>query len=83
MPPSLKELEALSDSQIGELYDKQASGNVGASFYLDELNRRATNKQTEAMLVYTRWITIMTVAILAATFVSTGVVIYATLFRAP
>lgn len=75
--PQLKELEGLSDKQIRDLYDQQAQSTmVGTQFYLEELNRRALDRQTEVMLRYTRWITIMTIIILVATIISTAATIY-------
>jgi len=67
MANTLKELREMSDEQLIIEHDNLANRTqVGLNYYLDELNRREQNKQTEAMLSYTRrmfWFTV-TVAIL-------------------
>jgi hypothetical protein len=65
----LKELRTMSDEQLITEHDDLASRTqVGLNYYLDELNRRAQNRQTETMLLYTRrmlWLTVV-VAILTS-----------------
>jgi hypothetical protein len=67
MANTLKELREMSDEQLIIEHDNLANRTqVGLNYYLDELNRREQNKQTEAMLSYTRrmlWFTV-TVTIL-------------------
>ena len=67
MSSTLKELREMTDEQVIEEHDNLAQRTMmGLNYYLDELNRREQNRQTEAMLSYTRrmlWLTVL-VAIL-------------------
>jgi hypothetical protein len=72
---TLKELRELTDEQLIAEHDNvaQSTARLGVNYYLDELKRREQNKQTEAMLAYTRrmlWLTVFvaicTVALNAA-----------------
>ncbi len=74
MVESLAELRALSDDEIVRRYDDQAR-DVGDSLshWRDELNRRYQQRQTDSMLRFTKWITIMTVIVTFATLINVGI----------
>ena len=74
MAESLAELRALSDDEVVERYDKQARTTVvGLNFWMEELNRRYQQRQTDSMLRLTKWITLMTVIVTIATLVNVGI----------
>ena len=90
MSESFSELRALTDEQLIEKHDQRAkTTTVGTQHYLDELNRRHQDRQTEAMLGYTRqmlgytdrmhgytnWIKRMTIAITVATLTNLGIAV--------
>lgn len=62
MAETLEELRGLSDDEIVRKHD-QLAGNtvVGTNHYLQELDRRDQERQTQAILMYTRWVAIMTI----------------------
>ncbi len=49
---------------------RKGLGSEAAPFYLDELERRKTEKLTTAMVRYTFWITVMTAVMTVATIVN-------------
>ena len=58
------------------LHDDQARNtSVGTQYYVDELNRRYQESQTNSMLGFTKRITRMTIVITVATLVNVGVAI--------
>jgi len=71
MSESLKDLRALPYDELIERHDDQAqSTQVDVNHYLSEIARRDQEKKTNRMLSFTRWITIMTVAIMIFTLVN-------------
>ena len=50
---------------------------VGTNHYLRELERRDQDRQTQAMVRYTRWITLMTSVTTVATLVNIGIAVVA------
>ena len=55
----LAELQELSDDEVIKRYDKIAKHTqVGAQYYMDELNRRYQERQTDSMLRFTKWISV-------------------------
>lgn len=71
MSESLKDLRVLSDEELIERHDNLAkSTQVGVNHYLREIARRDQDKQTKAMLSFTKWITIVTVTIMIFTIVN-------------
>lgn len=74
---TLAKLRALSDDELVELHDKAAQNTtVGIQYYLDELNHRSQNEQTQVMLRYTKqmlWFTVF-VALLTVVNVVVAVV---------
>ena len=64
-------LRGMSDDELIQEHDEVAKGSmVGVNYYLDELARREQDRATNAMLKYTRWITIMTIIMTIATIVN-------------
>jgi predicted nucleic acid-binding Zn ribbon protein len=60
--PSLKELRAMKDHEIVDLYDaNRGKEYFGPSDYLNELLRRQQRRQTIAMLWFTLAILILTI----------------------
>ena len=60
-------LREMCYDEVVALYDKHAGHtHVGLNHYRDELVRRDQERQTDAMLRYTRWITLMTVIMTAS-----------------
>src|SRR5665647_1127058 len=63
MSPSFDKLKKLSVEELEQLYDKEAQSSViGTNFYLDELARRAQDRQSSLMLSYTKrmlWLTVI------------------------
>lgn len=73
MAPKLSELKNMTDEEIEKKYDEFAKNTcVGTGFYLDELNRRASQRINESMLKLTIVMTILTVAMLVLTAVNVG-----------
>lgn len=73
MALSLSDLRNLTDEELVERHDAQAkTTGVGTQYFSDELNRRYQERQTKAMLRFTKWITFMTVVITLATLSSVG-----------
>lgn len=71
MSELIKDLRALSDEEIIERHDRLAEHTqADVNYYLREIVRRDQDGQTKAMLKYTKWITIMTVAIMISTIVN-------------
>jgi len=76
MSETLRDLRALSDDDLVKRYDELAKNTVvGTNHYLQELTRRDQNRQTQAMLRYTRWVAIMTGVITIATVVNVVVLL--------
>jgi hypothetical protein len=72
MHPRAAELRAMSDEELGARLDDLARGTqVGTQFYLDELRRRETDRQTAAMLGLTNTIRRLTWVIAVLTVVLT------------
>jgi len=66
-----KQVCALTDAEAIEHFDRVAEHTTDSlSFWRDELFRRAEAAQTRTMLRLTRWITIMTGVMTAATVVN-------------
>lgn len=64
MIPKYGELRKLSDQDLIERYDSEAQHTtVGTSFYLDEMARRAMERQTRDMLDFTKHVRDLTVFI--------------------
>ena len=63
MAPKLKELAKLSDKDVAERYDKDASSLApGPSFYLNELTRRFQERHTKSisrLSVRIAWMTLI------------------------
>ena len=68
---SLKDLQNLTDDELVKRHDEQAETTVvGTQYYQDELNRRSLDRQTKAMLRFTKWIVAMTAVVTLATVVN-------------
>ena len=67
MSQSIAQLRKLTDDEVIVLHDTVAvHTQVGVQFYLDEINRREQNKQTDLMVKYTKqmlWLTIFVAAL--------------------
>ena len=73
---SLSDLRNLADGELVERHDSQAKTTVvGTQYFVDELNRRYQERQTKAMLRFTKWITVMTVVITSATVINLGIAV--------
>jgi hypothetical protein len=69
--PSLAELRAMSDQELVRMHDDtKKKQHVGIEYFREELARRDRDRQTRAMLRYTRWITVMTVVMTIATIIN-------------
>ena len=76
MSEKLEELRSLPDEDLVARHDALAShASIGLNYYLRELARRDQERQTDAMLRYTRYMTAMTVVILLLTVVNVVVVV--------
>jgi hypothetical protein len=54
MAPTIEQLEATSDAEVRAEYNSIAANTaVGLPWYADELQRRATNRQTQALVSVT------------------------------
>jgi hypothetical protein len=72
----LKELRSLPDEELIARHDRLSeSTQVGVTYYLAEIARREQDRQTLAMIRYTKQITIMTVIITVATIINVVVAI--------
>ena len=79
MSENFETLRSLSDTELIKKHDRlAASTGVGIKYYLQELARRDQDKQTRAMLSYTKWITIMTLAISVLTIINVLIAIILT-----
>ena len=79
---SLSDLQNRSDEELVALHDGQAKTTVvGIQYYLDELSRRYQERQTKAMVRFTKWITVMTVVITVATLANVGLTVAVLLQR--
>jgi len=84
MSELLKDLRVLSDEEIIDRHDRLAeSTQVGVNHYLREIVRRDQDRQTKAMLNFTKWITIMTVAIMIFTIVNVASTIFLIMKQTP
>ncbi len=82
MASSLSDLRSLTDDK--DSHDSCFRFGVEPfhqQYYLDELNRRYQERQTRAMLGFTKWITAMTAVITLATLVSAGLTVAVLLQR--
>jgi hypothetical protein len=78
MAETLAGLRSLSDEDIIARHDRAAEHtSVGVVYYLAELGRRDQNRQTEAMLAYTRSIKTLTLIVTIATIVNVLVAVAA------
>ena len=76
MSQSIEELRKLSDDEVIVLHDRVAQNTqVGVQFYLDEINRREQNKQTDLMVKYTEKILWLTIAIGVLTVINVVAII--------
>lgn len=76
MSETLKELRGLSEEELITRHDNHAKNTgVGVKHYLAELARRDQDNQTGTMLSFTKWITIMTLAILIFTAINVVVAV--------
>ena len=67
----LFDLQNLTNDELVKRHDEQAKTTVvGTQYYQDELNRRSQDRQTRAMLRFTKWIMGMTAAVTVATIVN-------------
>jgi hypothetical protein len=72
MQPQVARLRAMSDEELVAQLDRIAEHTqVGSQFYLDELRRRETDRQTAAMLRFTNTIRRLTWVIAVLTVVLT------------
>jgi hypothetical protein len=71
MPQSIEQLRKLTDDEVIALHDTVAiHTQTGVQFYLDEINRREQNKQTDLMVKFTKQILWLTVFIAALTVIN-------------
>ena len=71
MSQSIEELRKLSDDDVIALHDRVAQNTqVGVQFYLDEINRREQNKQTDLMVKYTKQILQLTIMVAVLTVIN-------------
>jgi hypothetical protein len=72
-PLTYRELLALSEDELITLHDKlvlEKGTIINLDYYLEALRYKAQDRQTERMLSYTRWITVLTVVVTLATIVN-------------
>lgn len=75
--PSIRELRTLSDEELIRRHDEEATHTVvGTQYYLDELHRRAQERQTTTIVRYTRYIFWLTVAVGVLTAANGWLVFY-------
>ncbi|MEK0360924.1 hypothetical protein [Pseudomonas sp. CBC3] len=73
--PKYKELEALTDDELIDRYDAAATNTVvGTGFYLEEIARRQTAKESTRMLQLTQTMRTLTWVILGLTTVNAALV---------
>jgi hypothetical protein len=78
--PTFSELQKLSDEKIIERYDQAAERTVvGTEFYLRELSRRDTRRQSATLLKFTQQIRTLTIVVALLTLVNVFFVGYAVL----
>jgi hypothetical protein len=66
--PKYRDLAQLTDDALIELYDAAAGSTVvGTAFYHEELSRRASHRQNQLMLGFTKQMRNMTVAVTVLT----------------
>lgn len=76
MSQSIEQLRKLTDDEVIALHDAIAvHTQVGVQFYLDEINRREQNKQTDLMVKYTKLMLWLTIFVAALTVVNVVAVI--------
>lgn len=76
MSMSYKELTQLSDEELIEQYDKQASStSVGLNYYTEEIARRRNEKSNKLMVNLTVAITVMTAVMLISTIINVVIAI--------
>lgn len=69
--PTYEKLTQLDESELIRQYNAEAKHTVvGTAFYLDELARRKSERQTDKMLSISRSVKHMTIAILILTFIN-------------
>jgi hypothetical protein len=69
-PKTFKELRAMPEAELVRLYDSLAGRTqVGTEFYLGELNRRVTDRQTKTITRLTWAIAALTLALVILTIV--------------
>jgi hypothetical protein len=72
--PKVAELREMTEEKLIEAYDEISETTyIGTNLYLQELVRRNQNRQTEAMLKYTRYILWMTIVVTVATIVNVAI----------
>ncbi|MHC4872691.1 MAG: hypothetical protein ACYTFY_12685 [Planctomycetota bacterium] len=68
---SWEDLKLLSDEELIKDYDLRADKTiVGINYYLEELRHRDIDRQTSAMLEYTKEIKYMTIVVTIATIIN-------------
>ncbi|GIU94633.1 MAG: hypothetical protein KatS3mg012_1090 [Gaiellaceae bacterium] len=78
--PTFSELQKLSDEKLIERYDQAAERTVvGTEFYLRELSRRDTRRQSETLLKFTQQIRTLTIVVALLTLVNVFFVGYSVL----
>lgn len=76
MSQSIEQLRKLTDDEVIALHDRAANNtDVGVQFFLDEINRREQNKQTELMVKFTKQILRLTIIITILTVINVVAVI--------
>jgi hypothetical protein len=76
MSQSIEQLRKLTDDEVIALHDTVAvHTQVGVQFYLDEVNRREQNKQTDLMVKFTKQILWLTIFIAVLTVINVIAVI--------
>jgi len=82
MSQSIEQLRKLTDDEIIALHDRVANNTVvGVQFFLDEINRREQNKQTDLMVKYTKQMLWLTVFVAALTVINVIAVIVPFLYH--
>lgn len=80
MIPKYSDLQRLTDEELVARYDSAAEHTVvGTDFYLDELSRRGTRRQSETMLQFTRQMRSWTIVIVMLTVINVAFVIWSVL----
>jgi hypothetical protein len=76
MSQSIEQLRKLTDEELIALHDTVATHTqTGVQFYLDEINRREQNKQTDVMVKYTKYMLWLTIFVAALTVINVIAVI--------